>query len=221
MVGTGAWAQPGRCGAIRISQIYPGGGSDSQLGSTYGADFVELMNASGTPVDVSGWLLAYGPSNGTTTFGCAGCTKSLPAGTVISPCGYLLVQMSYSLHDPAYGAELPNPDITYITLDLTGIGTLALLSSGAASGHCLSGINVEDLVGWGGASCSWVAPVIDGPVSSAAVRKSEGVTQTYNNRADFDLGAPVPHNSTSPKSAICISTPAQSISWGAFKSLYR
>src|SRR5882672_980167 len=79
--------------AIRISQIYLGGGDEAVSSSPFATDYVELFNATGTPVDVGGWLLAYGGNSATSTFGCAGCTGTLPLNTTIGVCRYLLIQV--------------------------------------------------------------------------------------------------------------------------------
>jgi hypothetical protein len=219
IVGTAACAQPGHCGAIRISQIYPGGGQDASLTNPYDADFVELFNDSGGPVDVSGWLLAYGLPNGTTTFGCPGCTHALPSGTSIAPCAYLLIQLGSDA--TGEGARLPTPDLTIPNQDITGLGTLAILNSGTASGTCLSGSNVQDLVGWGAVTCYQGKAAAFVSTALAWLRKSGGISQTNNNFDDFEQGAPTPRNSSSPANPTCIQSPAHSTTWGLLKGTYR
>jgi hypothetical protein len=218
----GAWAQYAQAGAIRISQIYVGGGSSAGLQSPLNADFIELFNAGGTPTDVSGWLLAYGGSNPTSSFGCAGCTNAIPAGTTIQPCAYLLIQVS-----PVrlgFGLPLPSPDATLpFGNGLVAVGTMGLLSSGTPSGSCLTGQpGLEDLVGWaeacGSGSGSGV-PAID--QAHALLRKDGGMALTGDNFVDFVLGTPTPRNSASPENALCVQTPARNESWGSFKALYR
>ena len=48
--------------AVKISQVYGGGGSAS--GATYTKDYVELYNSSCTPVSVAGWVIEYGSATG-------------------------------------------------------------------------------------------------------------------------------------------------------------
>jgi len=46
---------------VRISQVFGGGGGSSPI---YNYDFVELFNASGVPIDISGWAVEYGSATG-------------------------------------------------------------------------------------------------------------------------------------------------------------
>jgi hypothetical protein len=220
ILGSGTWVQTGHCGAIRISQIYAGGGGDASVTNPYDADFVELFNSSGTPVDVSSWLLAYGIPNGTTTFGCPGCSNAIPPGTSIASCSYFLIQLgSRAIGE---GARLPTPDLIILNQDITGGGTLAVMSSGTPSGPCLSGPQIQDLVGWhSSVTCFQGHAAASGSVALAWLRKTGGMTQTNDNAADFEQGTPVPRTSASPRNPICIQTPARPTTWGLLKNVYR
>jgi hypothetical protein len=209
--------------AIRISQIYPGGGGDAGAQTPYGADFIELFNDSGTTVDVGGWLLAYGGNNATATFGCAGCTNVLPSGTTIQPCSYLLVQVSP--RSPDFGAALPNADATLLFgSGIRSSGVMALLSGGIPSGACLTiQPGVEDLVGWGATNCEWGStgnvPAINN--TQALLRNIGGMSYSGDNYVDFALGPPTPRNAAATQNQTCVLTPSQPDSWGKLKSLYR
>jgi hypothetical protein len=208
---------PAEAGAIRISQIYPGGGGDDKITSPYQADFLELFNATGSPVDVGGWMLAYGGSNPTSVFGCAGCNYTFPASTVIAPCSYLLIQGTQSFN---YGSSLTTPDVAFSSLDLHYGGALGLLSSGTPSGTCLSGPGLEDLVGWT-ASCAQGSAAYIGTAGHALTRLGGGMTSAGNNSTDFVESTPTPRNSASPQNAICVQTPTLERSWGSLKVMYR
>jgi hypothetical protein len=206
--------------AVRISQVYAG---SANLHSTtpYNADFVELFNSSGSPIDIGGWMLAYGTSNPTSSFGCPGCTSIFPASTTISPCSYLLIQTS--VYTDGSGASLPSIDVNFSTgPKMSGVGTLALLSAGAASGQCVSGPNLADLVGWGPVSChegASSAPAI--PQDYAILRNTGGVADTDLNVADFSVAPPSPRNSGAPQNTTCLGIPALGTSWGRLKFIYR
>ncbi|NBO66266.1 MAG: lamin tail domain-containing protein, partial [Acidobacteria bacterium] len=55
------WYQPAK--SVVIAQIYGGGGNS---GALWRHDFIELYNAGGTTVDLSGWSLHYASATGTT-----------------------------------------------------------------------------------------------------------------------------------------------------------
>jgi len=90
--------------ALRISQVYGGGGN---TGAQYNQDFIEILNASGLPVDISNWAVEYASASGSwgTSFVSGGATfwnyVVFPAGTVIPPCGYILIGGANDLGRPA------------------------------------------------------------------------------------------------------------------------
>jgi len=211
------WHFGAEAAGIRISQLYTGGGTISS--TVFDADYVELFNSGASPVDISGWLLAYGGSSGTSTFGCAGCTNTIPPGFVIPACGYLLIQVGPRFNGA--GAPLPTPDITFSTPALTGAGSIGLLNGGDPSGSCLSGPELQDLLGWGPVTCYQGAHAPTLSPDKALLRLLEGTTATGNNAADFEVGSPTPRNSASPGSPVCLQSPAREGTWGQVKALYR
>ena len=224
------WATVAAAGAVRISEVYAGGGPDSQGNSVYDTDYVELFNASGSPVDVGGWMLVSdnyitGGSTPPNPFTCAGCSGTIPSNTIINPCSYLLIKLG-APSTFGDGGPIPIPaDIAIATPSLMGSrgdGALTLLSSGTPDGTCSVGLSRVDLVGWGFTRC-WLgspAPVF-GP-SSALVRLSGGMADTSDNAADFVVTQSfIPRNAASPANAICLQTPALPGSWGHLKALYR
>lgn len=220
LLGLGAAAIPtADAGAVRISQIYSAGAGDSQIGSPYKADYVEVFNSSASPVDVGGWILAFDGGSTTSSYGCAGCNKVIPVLTTIAPCGYLLIQMS---SPGLYGEVLPGPDVVLSSgreLDITG--GLALVNGGSPSGICVSGPTLEDLVKWGPGNCYLGAPTTPSGYFQASLRRNGGMMDTSNNANDFEVGPATPRNSSSPRNPICLASPTEARSWGRLKSHYR
>ncbi len=182
---------------VVISQIYGGNGS------VYTRDYVELFNASNSPVDISGWSLQYSSATGTGLFSANGITVlngTLQAGQ------YYLV----ALASAASGAALPAADANG-TSNLSGTNgkvILAKTNSGLAcnggSTPCTSAqqAQIEDLLGYGTSnySESAAAPVLS--ATTALVRAENGCNDSNNNANDFSIAAPSPRNSASPLS-IC------------------
>jgi len=172
--------------AVRISQVYGGGGN---TGATYKNDFIELFNAGGASADLSGWSVQYASSSGSTWQ-----TTTL-AGT-IAPGGYYLVQQAQGAGGTL---DLPTPDaIGSIPMSLSS-GKVAVVSSTTAlSGSCPGDASIADLVGYGTANCSETAPAPGLSNTTAGFRELDGCEDTDNNSADFFTGAPAPRNSASP-----------------------
>lgn len=210
---------PASAGAVRISQIYPGGGDSAVPTTTYRADYLELFNSSAAPVDVGGWLVAYDGGQPTSSYGCPGCNQAIPPNTIIAPCSYLLIQMSTA---GLYGQALPTPDVI-----LTGgrelglVAGIALVNGGYPSGMCVSGPTLQDLVKWGSGNCYLGAPTSSPGTAWALMRRDGGMVDTQNNYDDFEFGVPGPRNSAAPGHAGCLSSPAAVSSWGQMKVFYR
>ncbi len=176
-------------GKIVISQVYGGGGNTS---APLRNDFIELFNAGGTAVNVTGWSTQYASATATSW------VSTTLAGT-IAPGSYYLVQQAPGSNTAAAG--LPAPDaIGNIAMSGTA-GKVALVnSSSPLSGTCPLGSNVIDFVGFGTtANCfEGSGPTTAPSNTSAVLRASNGCTDTNNNAADFSAGAPNPRNSASP-----------------------
>ena len=214
--------------AVRISQVYPGGGISSAGRGPYSSDYVELFNSGGSAVDISGWILAYGGSNPTTVFGTfQGSMLTLPEGSTIAPCGYFLIQTS----DPSAdgGAVLPTPDATLIFTnpnlipgfgELQGsAGALALMSSGTASGGCVRGQpGFQDDVAWHFGCFPFLSSVSQ---PQALIRKDGGMITTGDANSDFVLGGPIPRNSSAARNPTCLQSPTLPMSWGRLKAICR
>jgi hypothetical protein len=175
--------------AVRISQVYGGGGNG---GAVYQNDFVELFNASNAPVSIGGWSLSYASATGTFNG-----TLVLPAGATIAPNGYYLIQLASA---GAVGVALPTPDATG-TLGLSATVGNVVLTTGAVANAtaCASLAGIVDKVGFGTtAACFEGGAATPAPsVTTAVLRKSAGLIDTDVNSADFYTAAPSPRNSAS------------------------
>ncbi|MEO8072517.1 MAG: DNA/RNA non-specific endonuclease [Acidobacteriota bacterium] len=183
---------------IVISQFFGGGGLTN---APYKYDYVELFNRGTAPVNLMDWSVQYASSGG---------TNWLPAvlpNFNLQPGQYYLIQFAAS---GSVGADLPMPDFVAPVLQPEGFipnlsstsGKLALVNISnrlPSSPACPNDPSLVDLVGYGdsascfeGARTPNINPVI------AAFRNGNGCLDTDNNAQDFTLGAPAPHNSSSP-----------------------
>lgn len=207
--------------SVRISQVYGGGG-----GSSTATDFVELFNASGSPVDVAGWSIEYGSSTGAwNSF--AGNAFTFPSGTtatIIQPCGYLLLNCNIGT---GVGVVIPTADFTVsptTVFNMSGTqGKVMLVTSLNTNVVCGSEVGtIIDKVSYGAsANCAEGTAVGTLTAANAAIRNSGGVTDSDNNLADFTVGTPTPRYSGSPRNATCLAVPTTRNTWGQLKSIYR
>ncbi len=172
---------------IVISQIYGGGGN---AGSTFRNDFIEIFNADGATVNLSGWSVQYASAAGTTW-------QVTALNGSLAPGQYFLVQESQGAGGTT---NLPTPNATgNIAMSATA-GKVALVSNTVAlSGGCPVGGAIIDFVGYGtgtgGASCfegTAAAPTLTN--TTADFRRNNGLQDTDSNTADFITGAPNPRN---------------------------
>jgi hypothetical protein len=180
---------------LTISQVYGGGGN---AGATLKNDFIELYNLGASPVDVTGWSVQYASTAGTSW------QKTDLAG-VIQPGKYYLIQEAAGANGTL---NLPTPNATGIIAMSATAGKVALLSNNTfiTSGTSCPTANVVDLVGYGTATnCSEGNPTATLTNTTAALRGSNGATDTDNNNADFAIGAPNPRNTPPPDAAPAVS----------------
>jgi predicted extracellular nuclease len=172
---------------IVISQIYGGGGN---AGSTFKNDFIEIFNADGATVNLSGWSVQYASAAGTTW-------QVTALNGSLAPGQYFLVQESQGAGGTT---NLPAPNATgNIAMSATA-GKVALVSNTVAlSGGCPVGGAIIDFVGYGtgtgGATCfegTAAAPTLSN--TTADFRRNNGLQDTDSNTADFITGAPNPRN---------------------------
>lgn len=173
--------------ALRISQVYGGGGS----GKPCPWDFVELFNASGTAVDLSGWSVQVATASGAWL-------ASLSLGTgSIAPYSYFLLA-SGSASTPVA------PDLSKVFTALFSIGGKVRLIGPDPSG---TGTVIVDTVGYGNANESEEAPAPALTDATAAFRLGGGCIDDDNNAMDFEARSVAPRNHASP-SRICDARPA-------------
>ena len=212
--------------AVRISQVYGGGGG----GATYTIDYVELFNSSSSPVVMTGWSLQYGSSTGTAFGSSASNCAFLPTGATIPACGYYLVFCGSA---GGTGITTPfTPDYYSTAGPAIGSsnGKIALLDWATFPTVCPGGPNqshVVDQFAFGASTCPEGSASVALTNASTAVRKLGGMTDNDNNLNDFSNPHPastsvVAHNSTSGyTNPDCTIVPAQSTTWGKIKTLYR
>lgn len=205
--------------AIRISQVYGGGGGTGA--ATYTQDYAELFNASGTTVNISGWVLEYGSAAG--NWGSSsGNYFVFPANTTMPPCTYLLVTAGTvgtgGATNPV-SADFNGP----MNMSATGgkVGLFNALNANLACGSELAGTLV-DKVAYGTANCAEGTAVGATTITTGAVRNNGGMDDADNNVADFTLVTnPVPHHAASGPSTNCLTVPATKNTWGRLKSIYQ
>lgn len=177
-------------GSIVVAELFAAGGNS---GAPYSNDYVELLNRGSGSVAVGGWTLQYASATGT-TWQATALTGTIPAG------GRYLVQLASG---GTNGSSLPAPDATGTSnLAVTG-GKVAVvrdataLSCGGAAGSCSASSDVEDLVGYGGASDYEGSGPAPAPGATTAIaRAASGCTDGDDNAADFATAAPNPENSS-------------------------
>ncbi len=177
---------------VVISQVYGGGGNQGPPAGVFSADFVEIYNRSGAPVNLDGWSLQYaGP---TTAPGFDNPNDRVALSGVIRPGQAMLVQMS-----PVglVGSALPTPDFV---APLGGMGNnsgrVALVNSTTLIGSACASGSIVDLVGYGSAAICFegAAPTIDTENDTGAIRKSSGLQDSNQNFNDFLVATPSPRN---------------------------
>jgi hypothetical protein len=212
--------------AVRISQVYGGGGN---TGATYTNDYIELYNNSSVSVDMSGWSLQYGAATQTVDLGtCINCLTVFPQGTCIGPNGYYLIQLIAGTNTAVpplpVTPDLIIPQASANNLSATS-GKIALKSNNITT-PCSPFTAFVDLVGYGTANCAEGLAAGGLSNSTMAVRLGNppGSQDTDNNNLDFQVvSAAVPHNSHTPglPPPDCNAVPAQTRTWGSAKAIYR
>jgi len=208
---------------VRISQVYGGGGSTSITPlPAFNQDYVELYNATNSPVDISGWALEYGSATG--NWGSFVDNYFVfPAGSVIPPCSYILV--GGKLLVTYTGAALPTVDyLANFSASGTGgkFGLFTALQLNVPCGSETPGALVDKVSYGTTTNCAEGTLVGSLSTLTAAIRNQDGYMDTDDNLADFTIGTPAPRNSSTPINDICglpVSTEVQS--FGAMKALFR
>ncbi len=181
---------------LLISQIYGGGGNAS---APFRNDFIELLNAGGSAVDLSGWSVQYASSTGSTW------SVTILTGITLQPGQYYLIQEASG---GINGASLPVPDALGTIAMAATSGKVALVNNTSAlSGVCPAAAAVVDIVGYGtSANCFRGSGPSSAPGNTtSATRKNNGCADTQNNNTDFAILAPAPRN-TSTSLNLCPSS---------------
>jgi hypothetical protein len=209
---------------VRISQVYGGGGGSG----TYLYDYIELFNNSPVAATIGGWSLQYGSATGTSFGSTSGNIANIPAGAVIQPCSYYLVQVG---GPGTAGAPLPvTPDLVTPGPSMSqSNGKIALINNQIGNNACsgnTSGPIYVDVVGYGTGTglCYETAPTGALTNSTVDLRKTDGVQDTDNNSADFNqvsTASVTIHNSQSAPNPACQVVPSMPTTWGKVKMLYR
>jgi uncharacterized protein len=190
--------------ALRISQIYGGGGNS---GATYTHDFIEIFNSGDTPVSLDGLSLQYASATGTGNFGANVAQLTVLPDVMLQPGQYFLVQEATGTTGD--GDPLPTPDYADPSpINMSAGSGKVVLVTGTTSLGCNGGSNpcdavqlvrIIDLVGYGSTNFyegSSAAPTLSN--TTAALRAGGGCMDTDDNAADFTADTPSPRNSASP-----------------------
>jgi DNA/RNA endonuclease G (NUC1)/fibronectin type 3 domain-containing protein len=181
---------------VVISQVYGGGGN---AGATLKNDYVELFNRGNQTVSLNGWFVHYSSATATVWNSPPGSTTTPTAlSGSIPPGRYYLVQEAAGAGGTV---NLPTADATgTIALSATA-AKIALTNTATIAVQCPTGGSVADFVGYGPtANCSETSPTPVLSNTTAAVRNSNGCTDTNNNSSDFTVVTqPLnPRNSSAP-----------------------
>ncbi len=188
---------PDDVSVVRISQVFPGGGSSS---APYGCDFVELFNSSSSAVQLEGWSVQYMSS---------GNWALVSPGVITIPASaYYLIA-----GNPCNGGGRPPvPPVNFeYSIALSTAGAWVALVRNADRIAGVSDPDVADFVGYGSAKefeGSGPAPALS--VTTSAQRKGGGCQDTNDNKADFEALYPAARNSASPRQACADSAPTVS-----------
>ena len=208
-------AQTTAAGDIVFSQIYTSGGNP---GSTYQNNYLEILNRTNNDINISGWRFYFGDSTNEFSLYVSFVSSR---GIGIGAGHYLLIRFG---PDSSNGAPLspdlivpfhidPPPGFPPIPdLNLYPSGKVALTGPGVdLVGTCpVPNAGIVDFVGYGNATTCFEGggPVPTLSSTTAAVRKSNGCTDTDNNNGDLSVSAPSPHNHNSPPN-FCNPAPPQ------------
>ncbi|MEO8670391.1 MAG: lamin tail domain-containing protein, partial [Tahibacter sp.] len=180
-------AASGANAALVISQAYGGGGN---AGTVYTNDFIEVFNTGFTAVSLNGMSVQYMAAAGTGSW-----TPTSLGNVMLQPGQYYLVQEAAGAGGTT---ALPTPDATgSIAMSGTTFKIALVSSTTALSGACPT-VGVVDMLGVGPtANCFETAPTAVLTNTTAAIRKTNGCTDSGSNLADFNIAVPTPRNTGS------------------------
>lgn len=168
-------------GPVVINEVYGGGGNAL---ATYKQDFVELVNVSSQPVDLSGWSVQYASATGT-SYAVTALSDVLPAGA------------SYVVRESqGTGGTTDVPSDVTGTIAMSGTaGKVALVHSITAltcGADCDSAAGVVDFVGYGAANDFEGAGPTPALSNTTSASRNASHSDSGDNAADFATGTPSP-----------------------------
>ncbi len=168
---------------LLISQIFGGGGNS---GAVVPNDYVELINLSASPINLSGYSLQYSAAAGNSIAGTHVLSGTIAAGH------YFLVEESVGAN--ANNLTFPvTPDIASGPLAISSTGGMVLLVNGTTAvtgtGTAMcSSAGVVDAVGWGGGVCGEGTPIATATTNLNYLQRNIlGCANTFNNTSDFTI----------------------------------
>ena len=180
---------------VVISQVYTAGGNS---GAAFNADYVELFNLSGAPVNITGWSLQY--------FSATASTTSTPVispvtGTVIlQPGQRYLIQATPG----TVGTALPNAaDQTSSNLAMGAAAGRIYVTNTTTALSNASGCptNYVDFVGYGTTANCYETARATAPSLSQPIARTNACVDVDNNQTEFAL------TSTSARDSASAATP--------------
>ena len=186
--------------SVLITQVYGGGGNS---GATYKSDFIELINTTGSDINVGGWCVYYIAATSSITSQ----KYEFPANTIIKAGSYFSLKCAdgTGTTQPAW----PLPFDGTCTLPLGGTaGKIVLLKSNAAFTlsnsplieEIVNNINFGDYVPYGTTAVPiWGSAMAANTTSTTAVRRkyvSGQYQYTKNIGNDFEIVTADPRNSS-------------------------
>ena len=185
--------------ALRISQVYGGGGNS---GAPYTHDYIEIFNGGAAAISLNGLSLQYASATGTGFFGASATQLTELPDVLLQPGQYFLVQEAGG----TTGVALPTPDLIDATpIAMSGTSGKVIIATGTTSLGCNGGTTpcspdqlarIVDLIGYGTPDFyeTTPAPVLSNTLSDS--RAGGGCIDTDNNGADFSAGAPSARNTS-------------------------
>jgi len=183
-------------GDVVISQVYAGAGNPD---SSYQGNFIELFNRTNKEINISGWPIYFVTATGTFQSYIAFVDSR---GIFIPAHGYILIKFGPTgTSGQPLTPDLDGSSSPPFSIPPTGKLLLARPNPNIPNSSCpLPNSDIIDLVGYGSAATCFEGsgPTADPGNTTAAVRKFGGCLDTDNNASDFVIGAPNPHNFSSP-----------------------
>lgn len=195
-----------------ISQVYGGAGCGTANCSTYKNDYIEIFNKGTTAVSLNGYSVQYAAATGTAW------QVTLLTNVTLQPGQYYLIAEGTGVG----GANsLPTPDVSgTVAMSATAAKVALVNSTTALSGACPSSASIVDFVGYGStANCKEGNGNAPAPsLTTAALRRMSGCTETNDNSSDFTATTPTPRNTAS---ALASCPPPLPVSLVSFDASYQ